>query len=246
MSTTSPQAEAAGEQAQWQASLAKMLSGITAPELTQLLGGKVWVADPVTSAGAGTEGDPKFPGKSQGGHWETVKGALGGMLSSMDSSGRMAPDAAIRANALSQLNQSYAQAKTGSAEAIGYGALRSGESRLSPGATGSAITSAATSLDRDRQSALRNLEFMSAQSSMQDYNQVLQLLGQGTKSALGLSGGFSGAAGSAIAGLSNQTQFGNTLGGAASGAALGTSIYPGWGTAIGAVAGGVAGYLGSG
>lgn len=245
MSTTSPQAEAAGEQAQWQASLAKMLSGVTQPELTQLLGGQVWVADPPTEGGSGTEGDPRFPNKSQGGHWETVKGALGTMLQSTDASGRMAPDAAIRAQALSQLNQGYAQAKMGSREAISYGGLRSGEGRLG-GATGSAITSAATSLDRDRTSALRNLEFMSAQSSLKDYNQVLQLLGQGTQASLGLAQGFSGASGAALGGLSQNTQFGSILGGAASGASLGTTINPGWGTVIGGVVGGAAGALGYG
>lgn len=209
MSTTSPQAAAAGSQAQWQAMLSSQLSGIAAPELQAL----------------------------------TQK--LGGMLDSTDASGRMGADREILDSAKSGLNRGYDQAITGSREAINYGALRSGESRLSPGAVGGAIQSAATSLDRDRASALRNLEFMSAQSSLSDYNQVLSLLGQGSNAALGLSQGFSGAAGAAAGGLSNQSQFGSVLGGAAAGASLGSSISPGWGTLIGGVVGGVAGGLSS-
>ena len=210
MSTTSPQAEAAGEQEAWQAQLSQMLSGISMPEIQQLTG------------------------------------KLSGMLGSRNAAGQLAPDVAIKSAAQGQLNTSYDQAIRGSREAIQYGALRSGLSRTSPGAVGSATMSAATSLDRDRMSALRNLEFQSAQSSLNDYNQVLGLLGQGTKQSLGLAGGFGGAAGSAIAGLSNQTQMGGILGGAASGASLGATVGGGWGALAGGVVGGAAGALGYG
>lgn len=206
MSTESPQAAAAGQQAQWQASLARQLSGITMPEL-----------------------------------WSLVS-RESNVLSSADQSGRLAPDAAVLSAAKGQLNQGYDQAKFGSQEAINYGALRSGEGRMSPGAVGSGVMSAATSLERDRASALRNLEFQSAQSSMADYNQVLQLLGQGSNAALGLSQGFSGASGAAIGGLSGQSQMGGILGGAASGASLGAT-FGGWGALAGGVIGGVAGGL---
>jgi hypothetical protein len=157
---------------------------------------------------------------------------LGGMLET-DASGMLKGDAALKSSAEKGLNQGYDQALTGSREAINYGALRSGESRRSPGAVGGAIQSAATGLDRDRASALRNLEFMSAQSNMSDYNQVLSLLGQGSNAALGLAQGFSGASGAAIGGLSNRSQFGSILGGAATGASLG-SYGGGWGALIGA------------
>lgn len=207
MSTTSPQAAAAGKQAEWQAMLSSQLSGLAGPELQAL-----------------TE-------------------RLGGMLKT-DASGRPLADAGIKSAAEGDLNQQYDRALTGSREAINYGALRSGESRLSPGGVNSAIQSAATSLDRDRASALRNLEFMSAQSSLSDYNQVLSLLGQGSNAALGLSQGFSGAAGAAIGGLSNQSQMGSVLGGAASGASLGSVAGP-WGALAGGVLGGVAGGLAS-
>lgn len=180
-------------------------------------------------------------------------GTLSGMLGSRDESGRLGMDASIRQQALQQLNSGYQQAGQGQAEAINYGALRSGEGRLGPGVVSSAIGSAATGLERDRQQALRNLEFMSAQSSMSDYNQVLGLLGQGTNQALGLGGGFAGNANAAIGGMSQNSQLGNTIGGFGSGASLGAavgSVIPGVGTVIGGLAGGVIGggigYFGGG
>jgi hypothetical protein len=209
MSTSSPQATAAGEQSQWQAQLAQMLAGVSQPELAKVMG----------------------------------PGGLQGLLSGTDASGKMAPDAANMEAATTQLNEGYDQAKTGSREAISYNALRSGESRRSPGAESSGIASAATSLDRDRSSAMRNLEFQSAQSSMSDYNKVLSMMGQGVNTSLGLAGGFSGASGAAIGGLSNTSQFGSVLGGASAGAGLGMSVGGGYGAAIGAVAGGVYGGL---
>lgn len=204
MSSTSPQAGAAGELASWQASLASLLSAETA------------------------------------GPMGNIVGKLSGALGTQGLSGQLGQDAAIKSSATSQLNAGYDQAGFGSREAISYGGLRSGMSRTAPGAVGSAITSAATSLDRDRQSALRNLEFMSAQSSMADYNQVLQLLGQGTKTSLGLASGFSGAAASALGGMSNQSQMAGVLGGAGTGASLGSFAGP-YGALIGGVAGGVIG-----
>lgn len=210
MSSTSPQAEAAGQQQEWQARLAQQLSSISQPELRSLVGN------------------------------------LSGMVcpGNLTSSGMLRQDAGILSAAQGQLNAGYDQALRGSQEAINYGALRSGEGRS--GVAGGAITQAATGIERDRQAALRNLQFMSAQSSLTDYNQVLSLLGQGANASLGLAQGFSGAAGAAAGGLSNQSQLGGTLGGAASGAALGTTILPGWGTVIGGIVGGAAGYLGSG
>jgi hypothetical protein len=173
---------------------------------------------------------------------KNLTGQLSGMLGGMDATGKMQADVGIQNAAAGQLNRSYAQAKRGSAEAISYGGLRSGMGDPT-GAGNSSMMSAATSLDRDRTSALNNLNFMSAQSSMQDYNQVLQLLGQGTKTSLGLAQGFSGAAGSAIGGLSTGTQMGGILGGAGAGAGLGMTVGGPWGAAIGGVVGGVAGGL---
>jgi hypothetical protein len=172
-------------------------------------------------------------------------GTLSGMLGSRTETGQLGIDANVRNQAIQQLNSGYQQAGQGQAEAINYGALRSGEGRLGPGVVSSAIGSAATGLERDRQQALRNLEFMSAQSSMSDYNQILSLLGQGTNQALGLGGGFAGNANAAIGGMSQNSQFGSIFGGAATGAGLGSSFGP-YGTVIGAVGGGIVGALGSG
>ncbi len=175
---------------------------------------------------------------------KALMGQLTGMLGTTDASGRLGIDATVRSAALDQLNQGYDQAQFGSREAISYGGLRTGEGRMSPGALSGGIASAATSLERDRQAAIRNLEFASAQSSLADYNQVLQLLGQGTQSALGLAGGFGQTAGSAIGGLSSTSPFGAALGGAASGASLGSVA--GWpGAVVGGVVGGLGGYFGA-
>lgn len=180
----------------------------------------------------------------------------GGMVSSQLASTqggnvKSSMDTGAYNSALGQLNQGYGQAAFGNKEAINYGALRSGE--RSGNVVGSALGSAATSLERDRQSALSNLQFQSASSSLTDYNQLLSLMGQGVNSSLGLAQGFSGAANSAIGGLSQNTQMGNTLGGLSAGAGLGAtigSVIPGVGTviggAVGGLAGGAAGYFGGG
>lgn len=209
MSTSSPQADAAAQNAVWQAGLAQQLANVATPELKQLIGT--------------LQGD--------------IKGA--------GASGLLGMDRQVKDSALAQLNQGYGQAQFGSREAIGYGGLRTGEGRLSPGALSSGVMSAATGLERDRQAALRNLNFQSAQTSLQDYNQVLSLLGQGTQTSLGLAQGFSGASNAAIGGLSSASPFGSALGGAASGASLGSVA--GWpGAIVGGVVGGVGGYLAGG
>jgi hypothetical protein len=208
------------------------------PELNKILLGREWV--PPTKAGSNlgdTEGMHGGGGGVTAGYWKDTGGGLAGMLEGRDASGRLPQDAANLAQAKGQLNQGYDQALSGNREAINYGAMRSGEGRLSPGAVTGAIGMAATGLERDRQSALRNLEFMSAQSSLADYNQVLSLLGQGANASLGLAQGFSGASGAAIGGLSDQTQAGSIIGGAATGAGIGTTIYPGWGTVVGGLVG---------
>lgn len=180
MSTSNPQAEAAGQQAGFSANLASQLSMIALPELTRLMGG---------------------PNSLIGGQLGSTGG--GNVKSSMDQ--------ANYNTSLSQLNQGYGQAQMGSREAIQYGALRSGLGRTQPGATSGAITSAATSLERDRQTALNNLNFQSSQASMQDYNQLLGLMGMGSKSALGLSGQAGGLANQAISGISNQSDMATEL-----------------------------------
>lgn len=139
-------------------------------------------------------------------------GTLNQMLSGMDVSGRLPQDTAALKSATDQLNRGYGQAAFGNQEYMNYAGLRSGEGRVSPGAMTGALGGMATSLERDRTQALANLNFMSAQSSMGDYNKLLGLMGQGVQSSLGLGGGFAGASNAAIGGLSNQSPFGTALG----------------------------------
>jgi len=218
MSTVSPQARAADENAQWQSALAKQLYEIAGPEYRSLLG--------------------------QGGTIST-------MLGSMNANGQLPQDAANLKSATDELNRGYGQAGFGNREFVNYAGLRSGEGRISPMSANSMMQGAATSLERDRQAALANLNFMSANASMTDYNKLLGLMGQGVQSSLGLAQGYSGAANAALGGLSQQTQMGTTLAGMGAGASLGATIgsfWPGPGTliggAIGGIAGGAAGYFG--
>jgi hypothetical protein len=220
MSTTSPQAKEAGENAQWQSNLAQQLSNVALPELQALIG---------------------------------AGGTIPSMLSNKGANGQLGIDAAALKSSTDQLNRGYGQAGFGNQQFIGYNSMRSGEGRLSSAPANAMMQGAATSLERDRQSALANLNFMSAQSSMSDYNKLLGLMGQGVQTSMGLAQGFSGASNAALGGLSTQTQMGSALGGMSAGASLGAgigSIVPGLGTiaggVIGGVAGGAAGYFGGG
>jgi hypothetical protein len=169
-------------------------------------------------------------------------GMIPTMLAGRDTAGRLGMDAEALRSSTDQLNRGYGQAGFGNQQFIGYNALRSGESRYGAGPANAMMQGAATSLERDRQAALANLNFMSAQSSLSDYNKLLGLMGQGTQATMGLAGGFSGASNAALGGLSNQSQMGGILGGASSGASLGSIAGP-WGMLAGGVIGGIAGGL---
>jgi len=217
MSSQSPQAKAAGQNAAWQANLARDLGGVAIPELQMLLGNQT-------------------TGK---------QGMIQGMFSGMDSSGRLPMDAANLKASTDQLNQGYGQARFGLGQNIGYAGIRSGEGRRSPFAMNSALGSAASTLEQQRIAALNNLNFASAQASMSDYNKLLGLMGQGVQTSMGLAQGFAGASNAAIGGMSDQSQLGGALGGAAAGASMG--MVAGWpGIIAGGVIGGVVGGLGSG
>ena len=238
MSTTSPQEKAAGETAAWQSQLASQLSGVTIPELQKMLGTP------------GVAGHYQTTGKEGEQTWVPATDATPGSLSALldSTQGGSAPstlDQSVLAGATTQLNQGYDQAQNASKESIGYQSLRGGVNRTNAPAESGAIGRAASSLERDRQTALNNLNFQSSVSSMADYNQLLQLMGQGAQTSLGLASGFGSATGSAIGGLSKNSEFGSTLGGAASGAALG-AVAGVPGAVIGGVAGGMLGYFGSG
>lgn len=246
MTMESPQQQAASQTAAWQAALSQQLAGVALPELQGLMGGRQWVVDvPATMGSYDAEGN-YTAGTEEKGHWEMREGTLSSLLASTQGGTQKSTlDQAAYQSALGTLNRAYGQQGRTSAEALGYQGLRTGEARRSPGAMTSAIGQAATALDRDRMSALRNLEFTSAQSSMADYNKLLQLMGQGTQTALGLAGGFGATSTSALSGLSQTSPGAGALGGALSGAAAGSAINFPYGTIAGAVIGGVGGYLGS-
>lgn len=211
MSGESAQSKAANQQTALQASLQSRLAGVAIPGLESMIGGGGTLTGLLNSTNGGQT------------------------LSSLD-------EAAYR-SALGTLSSGYGQAKNTTGEAINYGALRGGESRLSGtgGPVSSALSGAATMLDRDRFVAEQNLSFASKSAGMSNYNKILNLFGQGTQTALGLGAGNANAAMNAMGGMSTQSQAGSVLGGAATGAALGSAVMPGWGTAIGAVGGGIIG-----
>jgi hypothetical protein len=246
MSMESPQQQAASQTALWQSALSQQLAGVALPELLGLMGGQHYVVDePAGPVTYDSEGHA-IPGTPEKGHWESTTGSLSTLLdSTQGGTVKSSLDQQAYQSALGTLNQSYAQQGRAASEAASYQGLRGGEARRSPTAMRSALGQTATALERDRQAALRNLQFTSAQTSMADYNKLLQLMGQGTQTALGLAGGFSSASGGALAGLSQTSPGGSAIGGALGGAATGASI-PGagvYGALAGAVIGGVGGYI---
>jgi len=184
MSTTSPQVKAAGENVAWQSNIARQASSIALPELQKFFGNPIM-------------------GQT---------GMFDQMFAGSGPNGMLSMDRANLAGATNQLNQGYQQAGYGLGQTIGYGGLRSGEGRQSPGAMNAALGSAMTTLERQRQGALANLNFMSAQASMSDYNKLLGLMGQGTQTAMNLGGGFSGLTNQAIGGLSPSSDMDTALG----------------------------------
>lgn len=148
------------------------------------------------------------------------------------------------AGARTQLNEGYNNARTDTLGLLQQQALQSGQ-RFLPGQVNAIYGSAMTNLEQDRSAALKRLQYGEAQAGLSEYNQLLNLMGVGTGTALNLGKGFAGQQASAIGGLSQSSQFGSALGGAASGASLG-SAFGGWGALAGGVLGGAYGALASG
>lgn len=137
----------------------------------------------------------------------------------------------------------YDSAIKANRELVGARARTSGQP-YSTGELDSAISQGTWALNQSREAATRNLKFQEAQAGMQQYNQFLNLLGQGSNTAIGMGQGMSQAQLGAIGQMQGSGGWGGALSGAAGGAAAGTSIAPGWGTVIGGVLGGVGGYFG--
>lgn len=138
------------------------------------------------------------------------------------------------------LNQDFNQAASGQSAAIRQRAKQSGMP-FSTEQLSDAQTQAAMYLDQQKNQAMGRLKFAEAETNMGQFNQLMNLMGGASQTAIGLGQGSGQIWNSAIAGLPNSTRGGNILGGAAGGAAAGTAIVPGWGTAIGAILGGIGG-----
>ena len=137
-------------------------------------------------------------------------------------------------------NEQYDSAIRSNRELAAMRAKTSGQP-FSTGELDAAIAQGTWALNQNRESAMRNLQFQEAQAGMNQWNNYLSLMGQGSNTAIGLGQGFSGAGMGAISQMSSGGGAGSILGGAASGAAAGSMVAPGWGTVIGGVLGAVGG-----
>lgn len=143
-----------------------------------------------------------------------------------------------------QLGRGYENALASGENLTRQQALQSGEV-YQPAQLQDALTLQATQLDRQRSQGMRNLQFQEAQAGLTQYNQLMNMLGQGSGAAFNLGQGFSGLQAGAIGGMSDSNPWGSALGGAASGASVGSAFGP-WGAVIGGAAGGIGGYFSGG
>ena len=143
---------------------------------------------------------------------------------------------------IDQTNQDYAMAGRGQSAYIAQAARQSGNIYNS-NAISDTLLSAGQTLEQSRRSTQQNIAYNEAVSGLQEYNNLLDVMGGLTSESLSLGAGFMGGAGSAIGMLPNTSIGSAALSGAASGASLGTTVSPGWGTLIGAAAGAGAGAL---
>ena len=143
-----------------------------------------------------------------------------------------------------ELNADYAQAGAGNSATIQQRARQSGN-MYSTNQIADATTLAGIGLQRDQANATRQLQFQEASSGLQEYNQLVGILGGGANEAMQLGGGGLNLEMGAISGMSGMSQGQGAMGGAVSGASTGAVAGP-WGALIGGVLGGAAGYFGSG
>ena len=143
-----------------------------------------------------------------------------------------------------ELNADYAQAGAGNSATIQQRARQSGN-MYSTNQIADATTLAGIGLQRDQANATRQLQFQEASSGLQEYNQLVGILGGGANEAMQLGGGGLNLEMGAISGMSGMSQGQGAMGGAVSGASTGAVAGP-WGALIGGVLGGAAGYMGSG
>jgi hypothetical protein len=174
-----------------------------------------------------------------------LQSILGAITSQLGNGGMPTGIADVFSKARNEANQGFDTSIKSNEGLIRQQALQSG-GVYSTGQINDTMGKMALQLNDARGTAMQNLRFQEAQAGMQQYNSLMNMLGQGSNTAMGLGNQFTGLQMGAIGGMNNQSQFGSALGGAATGAALGSQVSPGWGTLIGGVGGGIAGYLGSG
>jgi hypothetical protein len=147
--------------------------------------------------------------------------------------------------ARTDMNKQYDQALTTSSGLIKQRATQSG-GLFSTEQLGDATRTAAIGLEQDRAQAERQLSMQEASAGLGQFNQLMNLLGQGGRTALGMGQGGLGLQLGSIQGLSNTSQMGGAIAGASTGASLGSMGGLGWGTAIGGALGGLYGYFSGG
>lgn len=174
-----------------------------------------------------------------------LRSVIGTIGSELGKGGEPASVATAYGAARRDLNTGYDSASRNTLGLLQQQAKQSG-GRYLGGQVNATYGQYAQTLEEDRSQALRRLQFGEANAGLQQYNTLLNLLGQGSGAALNLGKGYLGNQAGAIQGLSQTSQGGAALSGAAGGAALGTQIYPGWGTAIGAGVGALGGLLSAG
>lgn len=145
--------------------------------------------------------------------------------------------------ALEEMGANYDQTGRSNAELIRQQARQSGMS-FSQDQISSTIGQQQLNLDRDRFVATKGLEFQQGGANLQNFNNLLNMLGQGTNASIGISQGFLQNQMGAASMMSGTSPGEGAIGGAASGAGMGATFGP-WGALIGGVLGAGAGYLGA-
>lgn len=142
------------------------------------------------------------------------------------------------------MNQDFTAAGIASGASIRQRAKQSGMP-FSSEQLSDATMEAGNRLNLQKDQAIAQLNFSQASANLGEFNQMMQMLGAGTGTALQMGGTAGSQANQAASMMSDSSQMGSVLGGAAQGASFGSMISPGWGTLIGAVVGGAGGYFGS-
>jgi len=133
------------------------------------------------------------------------------------------------------LKSDYGQAQASSAALIAQRAKQSG-GIFGPNAVSDATTNAANLLNQDMTQAMSRLKLRETQANVSTWDQLMNIVGGGTRGSLGFMQADASLWNQAIGGMSNTSQMGSIVGGAGTGAGVGSAFGP-YGTAIGALLG---------